>query len=106
LLIENIRLQFEGGADVVMIFDTAAGELSPEAFAEWTLADLTRIASAFPGRLGYYRKSGAAEKTSGVFFPDSGKQDTRRLFGQFAGVGLDSHWNLAAALTAPWPHGV
>jgi uroporphyrinogen decarboxylase len=32
LLIENIRLQFEGGADIVMVFDTAAGELSPEAF--------------------------------------------------------------------------
>ena len=27
LLIENIRLQFDGGADVVMVFDTAAGEL-------------------------------------------------------------------------------
>ena len=33
LLLENVRLQFEGGADVVMVFDTAAGELAPEVFA-------------------------------------------------------------------------
>ena len=33
LLVENIRLQFAGGADVVMLFDTAAGELSADEFA-------------------------------------------------------------------------
>ena len=35
LIRENIRLQFEGGADVVMIFDTAAGELSPAMYQRW-----------------------------------------------------------------------
>ncbi|TAK14454.1 MAG: uroporphyrinogen decarboxylase, partial [Acidobacteria bacterium] len=32
LLIENIRLQLAGGADVVMILDTAGGELPPAMF--------------------------------------------------------------------------
>jgi uroporphyrinogen decarboxylase len=107
LLIENIRLQFEGGADIVMLFDTAAGELSPEAFESWTLSDLTKMAAAFPGRLGYYRKSGdtnrlresisVAKAPSTVVF--GGK--TTPGVDLFAGVGLDSHWNLATALTAP-----
>jgi uroporphyrinogen decarboxylase len=111
LLIENIRLQFEGGADVVMIFDTAAGELSPEMFTEWTLSDLTKMASAFPGRLGYYRKSGAANRPR-VSISASEPPSTTVFGGKstpevdlFAGVGLDSHWDLAAALTAPGRHG-
>ncbi|MDX1582348.1 MAG: uroporphyrinogen decarboxylase family protein, partial [Thermoanaerobaculia bacterium] len=35
LLIENIRLQLDGGAEIVMIFDTAAGEVSPAWFHHW-----------------------------------------------------------------------
>src|SRR5213076_3033826 len=51
LLIENIRLQFEGGADVVMVLDTAAGELEPDVFTAVTLPDLAKMAAAFPGTL-------------------------------------------------------
>jgi len=57
LLRENIRLQFEGGADVVMVLDTAAGELSPAMFRSQVVPDLTTLAGAFPSRLGYYAKS-------------------------------------------------
>jgi uroporphyrinogen decarboxylase len=53
---ENIRLQFEGGADVVMIFDTAAGELSPALFQSAVQPVLTELANAFPGKLGYYSR--------------------------------------------------
>src|ERR1041385_789502 len=56
LLVDNIRLQFAGGADVVMVFDTAAGELPPATFSAVTGSDLAALAAAFPGRLGYYAK--------------------------------------------------
>jgi len=111
LLIENIRLQFEGGADIVMIFDTAAGELSPEAFRTWTLPDLDKIAAAFPGRLGYYRKSGDPNRlresisSSKAGFGGIFSSKTTPGVDLFAGIGLDSHWDLAAALTAPGRRG-
>jgi uroporphyrinogen decarboxylase len=55
-LCENIRLQIEGGADVVMIFDTAAGELSPALFQDQVQGILGRLANQFPGKLGYYSR--------------------------------------------------
>jgi uroporphyrinogen decarboxylase len=91
LLVENIRLQFEGGADVVMVFDTAAGQLRPEVFGAEVAADLGTIANAFPGRLGYYAKG-----------LRSGHLIRGKLADQpWAGYGLDPHWNLAQALTTP-----
>ena len=54
LLIETSALQFDAGADLVMIFDTSAGELTPEAFQHWLAPDLSTLARAFPRRLGYY----------------------------------------------------
>lgn len=56
LLIENIKLQFEGGADNVMVFDTAAGELSPAIFNAVIVPELKKMADAYPGKLGYYSK--------------------------------------------------
>lgn len=56
LLIENIRLQFEGGAEVVMIFDTAAGELDPYLFKNLVAPSLAQMAASFPKRMGYYSK--------------------------------------------------
>jgi uroporphyrinogen decarboxylase len=89
LLIENIRLQFEGGADVVMLFDTAAGELTPQAFAEVTARDLSRIARAFPYRLGYYAKG---------LTPQHFEQEPSLAGDPWAGVGVDTQWDLAATL--------
>jgi uroporphyrinogen decarboxylase len=91
LLIENIRLQFDGGADVVMLFDTAAGELSPQAFADGTALDLARMARAFPARLGYYAKG----VTRQHFEAPSSRPLTDA---PWAGVGIDARWDLAATL--------
>ncbi len=55
-LVENIRMQLEGGADVVMIFDTAAGELSPQHYQSQVQPVLTALANQFPGKLGYYSR--------------------------------------------------
>lgn len=56
LLEANIQLQLEGGAEVVMIFDTAAGELSPQAFEDHLEKPLENLAKKYPGKLGYYSK--------------------------------------------------
>lgn len=66
LLKENIRLQFEGGAEIVMIFDTAAGEVSPAFFQEWIQPVLSRLSQDYPGKIGYYSKG-----TQPVFFNKS-----------------------------------
>ncbi len=88
LLIENIRLQFEGGADNVMIFDTAAGELAPDVFQAAIANDLAQMISAFPHRLGYYAK-GFRREHLGAFMKDA------------AGLGVDMHWDLAGAIADP-----
>ena len=95
LLLENIRLQFEGGADIVMIFDTAAGELAPDVFAAQMAPDLATLAETFPDRLGYYAKGLRAGHL------DSRTADGRTHFldAPWAGLGLDMRWNLAEALT-------
>lgn len=56
LLIKNIQLQFEGGAEVVMVLDTACGEVSPSYFKSQLQSDLIEISKNYPGKLGYYSK--------------------------------------------------
>lgn len=90
LLVANIRLQFEGGADIVMIFDTAAGALSPDAFRARMLVDLEALAAAFPNRLGYYAR-GADPDHFAALGP------------AWAGIGIDPRWPLASALAEPRP---
>lgn len=63
LIKENIRLQLEGGVEIVMIFDTAAGEVSPAFFQEWIQPAIARLAQEYPGKIGYYSKG-----TQPVFF--------------------------------------
>lgn len=84
LLKENIRLQFEGGAEVVMVLDTAAGEVSPAIFQEWIQPVLSRIALDYPGKIGYYSKG-----TQPAFF--------NKTFAQlpWAGQGFDHRCSLA-----------
>lgn len=84
---ENIRLQFEGGADLVMILDTAAGELSPEVFQKKLQPGLAQLAKKFPGRLGYYSKG-----TSEAHF----NSDWNQL--PFGGQGFDHRHNLSKRL--------
>ncbi|MBL7668926.1 MAG: uroporphyrinogen decarboxylase [Bdellovibrionaceae bacterium] len=87
LLKWTIRRQLEGGAEVVMIFDTAAGELSPANYKEFVLPGLTELANIFPGKLGYYSK-GTQESflTTGL------------LELPWVGLGFDHRWNLPALM--------
>lgn len=87
LLISNIELQIEGGAELIMIFDTAAGELWPEQFRKWIEPDLNRLVSLFPGQLGYYAKGIGVDHLKGL------QEDSR-----WAGFGFDHRWNLSQVL--------
>ncbi len=84
LLIANIKLQLSNGAEVVMLFDTAAGELSALDFKDTVAPHLNEIAKAYPGQLGYYAKGA----THSHFEAVTG----------FLGRGYDHRWDLADRL--------
>ncbi len=88
LLEENIRLQLEGGAELVMIFDTAAGETSASFFRHEVEPHLNRLATAFPTQIGYYSKGTLP-------------QHLERLWaeGAFTGFGFDHRWELPRMFT-------
>jgi uroporphyrinogen decarboxylase len=87
LLIKNIELQFANGAEVVMIFDTAAGELPPDIFKSEVVPQVERLAHRFPSRLGHYSKATTREHLNHPLFTD----------GHWAGLGVDHKWDLRDA---------
>jgi uroporphyrinogen decarboxylase len=93
LLIRNIEIQLEGGAEVVMVFDTAAGEISPWLYREAVLPQIAKMARTFPGKLGYYSKA-----TQKSYFVDPIWRE-----GVFAGMGIDHRWDLATVLAERVP---
>jgi uroporphyrinogen decarboxylase len=86
----GIAKQLAAGADVVMMLDTAAGELPPSFFHREVAPGLTSLAETFTGRVGYYAK--AAHPT---LFAHA------MAAAPWAGIGVDSRWNLAELLSAP-----
>lgn len=91
MLRQVIASQLQAGADVVMIFDTAAGELTPTAFDRYVVPDLTTLANAFPRRVGYFAKNLHPAHLASQALTSA----------PWAGQGFDWRWNLAAELTAP-----
>lgn len=87
LLAHSIQGQLDGGADLVMVFDTAAGELSPATFREYVVPRLERLVNRFPGKLGYYSKATQAPHLAAPLFRT----------GRFAGLGIDHRWDLRDA---------
>lgn len=83
MLMKNIDLQLKGGAETVMIFDTAAGEVSPAIFQSYIQPILEKIVQKFPNKVGYYSKH-----TQRSFF----NQDF--LNQSWTGMGFDHRWNL------------
>lgn len=79
----TIRRQLEAGAEVVHIFDTAAGEISPELFRQFVVPSLSQLCQMFPGKLGYYSKGTMASYFDQKFFDLP-----------WAGLGYDHRWNL------------
>jgi uroporphyrinogen decarboxylase len=89
LLKANIQLQLEGGAEIVMLFDTAAGELSPAFYTELVVPSLKELAKAFPGKLGYYAKGVQSAHLRDPLFSDTAL---------FTGLGFDHRWDLRDSL--------
>lgn len=79
----TIQRQLDAGAEVVHIFDTAAGELSPALFQKWVVPSLKQLAHQFPNRLGYYSKG-----TQSSFL------NSDLLSAPWAGLGFDHRWDL------------
>ena len=77
LLEKNILLQQQSGAELVMIFDTSAGNLSPLCFQKFVFPSLKLLSSKFPKQLGYYIKTCSTEILKWISTLD------------FAGLGLD-----------------
>jgi uroporphyrinogen decarboxylase len=86
LLARNIQLQLDSGAEVVMIFDTAAGELSPDIFQAEVAPQLERVIAESGSGTGYYSKGTQAAHLRHAPF-----------VARLAGVGLDSGWSIGDA---------
>jgi uroporphyrinogen decarboxylase len=94
LLQRNIELQLDNGAEVVMVFDTAAGELSPQLFEKAVVPQLARITAQHGSRIGYYSKGTQPAHLRSRFFTEGG----------LAGIGVDHRWNIREAFDIS-PHG-
>ena len=87
LLVRNIDLQLRAGAEVVMIFDTAAGELAPDIFRVEVAPRLQTLVEHFPSKLGYYSKGTNRAHLDDPSFTEA----------VWAGIGVDHSWDLRQA---------
>lgn len=88
LLEFTVARQLEAGAELVMVFDTAAGELSPAVYDKYVGPSLLRLSRLFPGKLGYYGKTLTADHLQTETLKNA----------PFAGLGIDHRFNLAPVL--------
>ena len=86
LLKENIKLQLNAGAEIVMIFDSAAHQLADEDFKIYLDKTFNELAKEFPNKVGYYAKDGINYD----IIIDKKNQEGISL----AGMGLDSSIDL------------
>lgn len=94
LLARSIELQLNNGAELVMIFDTAAGELPPEIFAAEVIPQLQFLTQKHSSRIGYYSKGTQPAHLRPFLFTQGG----------LAGIGVDYRWDMSEAL-GMFPHG-
>ncbi len=87
LLVRNIELQLAHGAELVMIFDTAAGNLSPAIFKSEVVLQLELLTAKFSPQLGYYSKGTNQAHLDCPLFTES----------NWAGVAVDHEWDLRDA---------
>ncbi|MBY0497584.1 MAG: uroporphyrinogen decarboxylase [Cyanobacteria bacterium] len=87
LIDRAIAMQLDAGADVVMVLDTAAGELPASYFDREIVPDLAHFARTHPHRVGYYAKASHPALFGGAFSA-----------APWAGIGVDSRWDLPSLL--------
>jgi uroporphyrinogen decarboxylase len=91
LLERMAQAQLDAGADVVMVFDTAAGELTPAMYRRHLVPDLQKLSARLGGRLGYYARGIHPAHLGGM---------TSTQIGDWAGLGVDWRWHLPDVLAA------
>lgn len=96
ILEATIRNQLAGGAEVVMIFDTSAGELSPDVFEEVVTPWIQKWAKIFPGQIMYYARGVQPAHYKNAFWKEQS---------DLLGMGFDHRWNLKEAFEL-FPHKV
>jgi uroporphyrinogen decarboxylase len=99
LLVENVRMQLEGGAEIVMMFDTAAGGLTPAWFQRTALPAALSIALEFPGKIAYYGKDLQPAHFRSMNGLVAAGAEPRPAQDHLAGIGVDGRWDLLEALT-------
>lgn len=82
VLIQNTKEQLDAGAEIIMMFDTAAGELSPSLYHSIIVPYLEEYTSHFPKKIGLYTKGTTPSHYNHSFF----KSDV------LAGLGVDHRW--------------
>ncbi len=82
VLIQNTREQLAAGAEIVMLFDTAAGELSPSLYQSLVLPYVEKLASHFPKKIGLYTKGTTPAHYRHPLFEGD----------LLAGLGVDHRW--------------
>ena len=82
VLIQNTREQLAGGAEIVMLFDTAAGELSPSLYQSLVLPYVEKLANHFPKKIGLYTKGTTPAHYRHSLFEGN----------LLAGLGVDHRW--------------
>ena len=87
LIKKNIELQLNSGAELVMVFDTALGEVDVSFYRKEIFPFIKDLAKSFPNKLGYYTKG----TTSDYFFDDFYELP-------FLGMGWDHRWDLTKVL--------
>ncbi|MEZ4816093.1 MAG: uroporphyrinogen decarboxylase family protein [Bdellovibrionota bacterium] len=79
---KNIELQLAAGAEVVLVMDTAAGEIDAAIYAEHLVGDVKKLMTS---KTGYYMKHGTSAHYNS-------------LAGHGAGFGYDHHFDMATVL--------
>jgi len=83
VLIANTKDQLDAGAEIVMMFDTAAGELSPALYHSLVVPYIEQLVSHFPKKIGLYTKGTTpAHYRHSLFEGD-----------MLAGLGVDHRWS-------------
>lgn len=88
LLKANIQLQLDGGADIIMIFDSSAGEVDANFYKANLAPYLIELSEAFPNKIGYYSKG------TNLTYLD------KILGAKFAGYGFDENTSLKQAFSS------
>lgn len=91
LLKGNIELQLDGGAEIILMIDTAAGALSPNLFKKLIVPAIEATLSDFDKKVGLYFKGIHPDHLNHIFFSNP----------KIAGIGFDHRWDLTKVFELP-----